>query len=321
MSEITTLEILPALVDWHMLYTQIQPPSFDLSIIDRANLQPSTREKYKRAIRAYLETGATLADSQSLAAYAQTLTHSGRAFLKAAVRLLAGEMVNQLKGHVTPDTLNQTHAALMRLEALTDNIKVKKATGEKLHTWLSPVQIKRLMNTCSSGTLEGRRDWIILGLLVGAGLRREELAALSFDAVITVTAKGKNRTVLQVKGKGAKDRTIPVNDALAARLAEWKEETGGGMVARSLGRAQELGERLSAVGVFDVVRKHGVEIGLSNLAPHDLRRSYAQNGYEAGVPITQISVLLGHSSVQTTQRYLNLSIDLQSTVSDFIPLV
>ena len=61
-------------------------------------------------------------------------------------------------------------------------------------------------------------------------------------------------------------------------------------------------------------------IGLLELAPHDLRRTSAQLGYEADVPITQISVLLGHSSVATTQKYLNLALDVETTVSDFIPL-
>jgi integrase len=46
----------------------------------------------------------------------------------------------------------------------------------------------------------------------------------------------------------------------------------------------------------------------------------AQIGYEAEVPITQISKQLGHSSIATTQRYLNMELDLVTTISDFIPL-
>ena len=49
-------------------------------------------------------------------------------------------------------------------------------------------------------------------------------------------------------------------------------------------------------------------------------RTFAQLGYSAGVPLTQISTLLGHADVRTTQRYLNLALDLETTVSDFIPL-
>lgn len=81
-----------------------------------------------------------------------------------------------------------------------------------------------------------------------------------------------------------------------------------------------LAESMSAVALYHLVNKYGKQIGKPGLAPHDLRRTYAQLGYNAGVPITQISVLLGHSSVKTTQEYLNLNLDLESTTSDFVPL-
>ena len=80
-----------------------------------------------------------------------------------------------------------------------------------------------------------------------------------------------------------------------------------------------MGKSLSAVGIFRIVRGAGEAIGKPALAPHDLRRTYVQLGYEAGVPITQISKLLGHANIGTTQRYLNLDLDLNTTVSDFIP--
>jgi integrase len=67
------------------------------------------------------------------------------------------------------------------------------------------------------------------------------------------------------------------------------------------------------------IQKQGAAIGRPELSPHDLRRTYAQLGFEAGVPITQISILLGHSNVVVTQRYLNLELDLAVTASDFVP--
>jgi integrase len=84
--------------------------------------------------------------------------------------------------------------------------------------------------------------------------------------------------------------------------------------------AQEVDESLSDVAIFHVVQKYGAAIGIPELAPHDLRRTFAQIGFDAGVPTTQISKLLGHSSVETTQRYLNLELDLDTTASDFVPL-
>ena len=125
-----------------------------------------------------------------------------------------------------------------------------------------------------------------------------------------------------MKGKGAKDRVIPVNAILAAKLYEWRQLAGGEYIARAMLRKSktQLAESMSAVAIFHLVNKYGKQIGKPGLAPHDLRRTYAQLGYNAGVPITQISVLLGHSSVKTTQEYLNLNLDLESTASDFVPL-
>jgi integrase len=119
-------------------------------------------------------------------------------------------------------------------------------------------------------------------------LRREELVALTFAALKQQPLKGgKVRDMLQVKGKGAKDRVIPVKSMLAKHLRVWKETVNGGLVARSLGMGKKLGGSMSAVGIFQLVRKYGEKIGLPELASHDLRRTYAQLGYEAGVPITQ----------------------------------
>jgi integrase len=60
-------------------------------------------------------------------------------------------------------------------------------------------------------------------------------------------------------------------------------------------------------------------IGKPELQPHDLRRTYAELGRRAGVSISQISKLLGHASIETTQDYLNIELDLETTISDFVP--
>jgi integrase len=126
--------------------------------------------------------------------------------------------------------------------------------------------------------------------------------------------------VLDVEGKGAKDRVVPISDRLANAIDDWAPTVdGGGLILRSLGRNRIPGESLSTTALYNITQKRGAMIGKPDLAPHDLRRTFAQLGYEAGVPITQISTLLGHASIETTMRYLNLELDLETTVSDFIP--
>ena len=77
---------------------------------------------------------------------------------------------------------------------------------------------------------------------------------------------------------------------------------------------------MSGVEIFQLVNNYVNRIGIPGLAPHDLRRPYAQLGYEAGVKVTQISTLLGHANFAKTQKYLDLKLDLEATASYFIPL-
>ncbi|MEP7133453.1 MAG: site-specific integrase [Chloroflexota bacterium] len=292
----------------------------DLTAIDRAALQPSTKAKYRREIQAMDDAGILPTNHKALQQYADGLKSSRKQFLKSALRLMSLDIEQALKAGATPANIAQTQAAVYRLEAMRGAVNVPQHKGTKAHTWLSQKQVAQITALCGD-TLEGQRDWIVIGLLLGAGLRREELATLTFDALKQQPTKtGKPRDVLQVTGKGAKDRVIPISEKLGTHLRTWRETVNGGYIARSLGMKKELGESMSAVAIFQLVNKYGNRIGIPELAPHDLRRTYAQLGYEAGIPITQISTLLGHSSVSTTQKYLNLSLDLETTASDFIPL-
>jgi integrase len=294
---------------------------FDFSAIARADLQPSTKAKYQREIENLITAGVDPMNFQALQLYADGLKSSRKAFLKSALRLMSLEFEQTMKAGATGENIGNIQAGIMRLESMRGAVIVPTHKGTKAHTWLSPAEVKQITALCDE-SITGKRDWIILGLLLGAGLRREELAGLKFSAMKSQPTKKGARWVLQVKGKGAKDRIIPINDLLAQRLQEWQQIAGGEYVARSMVRKSktQINGKMSAVAIFQLVSKYGNKIGKPGLAPHDLRRTYAQLGYNAGVPITQISVLLGHASVSTTQRYLNLNLDLETTASDFIPL-
>lgn len=291
-------------------------------LIDKTDKAEGTKDKYKRAIAGALRSGVDLSSRRAIQVYAQGLSKSGRGHLKSVITMLVNEYKEELEASVTADTLVDTQVKLMRLNAIARAIKVKAGEGQKAHIWLSMAETKELLATCDETTNKGRRDKIVLGLMVGAGLRRNELCQLSFlDIKAQPRKKAGHRTVLEILGKGSKNRVVPISDRLAGAIAEWRMIVAGGdgLVTRSVLKGGKVGDSLSPVGAFNIVAVAGAAIGKPELAPHDLRRTYAQLGYEAGVPITQISKLLGHSNVATTQRYLNLELDLETTISDFIP--
>ena len=306
-----------------IITTSNQRQTFDMKAIDRADLQPTTKYKYKRELEAMAAAGVNPLNFEALAIYADNLKSSRKTFLKSALRMISTDYERTTKGGATPANIAQVQTVVYRLEAMRSAINVKKHKGSKAHNWLSQAQVKEITSLCSNDLI-GRRDWIILALLLGAGLRRDELAQLTFDAIKTQPMKGgKIRTVLEVTGKGNKTRVIPISKAIAARLLSWRDEVMiGGMIARSIskGSKNKIGASLSSIGIYKLVANYGAMIGKPELAPHDMRRTFAQLGYEAGIPLTQLQTLLGHESIATTQKYLDLNLDIETTVSDFIPL-
>lgn len=287
-----------------------------------ADLQPSTQAKYERVLSAYLDTGRSLTDTAAVASHARKLSTSQRNFFRSALSLWAKHQETMVQSIATPENIDQVNATIHRLTALRKVIPAKKQKGEKTHTWLTRIEISHLLTLPGRDTLKGRRDAVALSLVVGAGLRREEAIAAEFQHIKRQPRRnGRSRLVLAITGKGAKDRAVPLSDNLGQLLGNWREEIGDGRILRGVTKGGELTDSLSAVGLFKIIRGYGEEMNLPELAPHDLRRTYAQVAFEAGIPITQISKLLGHANVATTQRYLNLDLDIETTASDFIPII
>jgi len=286
-------------------------------------LQPSTKHQYIKAIQNYLSTGESLTDPQALTEYALTVGSSTRSFLAAAVTRMAQELEQLAKSSATPENIAVIQAAVFRTQALQSAIKTQQPQGEKAHTWLTYHEAEQLLEVCyrrTNGKKEFQvytlRDRLAIGLMMAAGLRREEAANLRFSDIV----KQDNRYVLNVMGKGAKSRVVPISPRLAEAIIDWQFliDTEG-LILRSLGRDKVPKDSISTTGLYNIVQKRGAMIGKPDLQPHDLRRTYAELGRRAGVPISQISKLLGHASIETTQEYLNIELDLEMTISDFVP--
>jgi site-specific recombinase XerD len=142
----------------------------------------------------------------------------------------------------------------------------------------------------------GARDAAILGLCYGAGLRRAEAAALEladYDTAGIVTVRA---------GKGNKARTVPVagrnREAILAWLIVRGDDPGPLLLARFRSR-----QGLTGQGIQCALARLASVAKVPPFSPHDLRRSFASNLLAAGVDLSTVQRMLGHSSPTTTARY------------------
>lgn len=147
-----------------------------------------------------------------------------------------------------------------------------------------------------------RRDRALFDLLYGTGLRVGELVRLDvrdFDP---------DRRQLQVRGKGNKERVVPVpSEPLASLVAYLEPRKRPGILAEPL-FLNRRGGRLSDRGVRGLLRKRLLGSGVGRHAsPHALRHSYATHLLDADVNLRVIQDLLGHERLSTTQRYTHVS--------------
>lgn len=184
--------------------------------------------------------------------------------------------------------------------------------------WLTSEEAFRLLTTPPAKTLIGLRDRAILAVLLGCGLRRSELVALRVEDI----QPRNDRTVLvDLVGKGGRLRTVPVPSFVETALRNWLERSRitTGPVFRRVLKGGRVGEApLTGTTVRTLVLEHAQTAGLGSLAPHDLRRTCAKLCRSGGGDLVQIQLLLGHASVQTTERYLGGELELRGAVNDVI---
>jgi len=167
-------------------------------------------------------------------------------------------------------------------------------------------------------TPKSKRDRAILAVLLGCGLRRRELSDLTLDHL---QRREEHWAIIDLVGKGRHIRTVPVPDWVKRTIDDWLTEAGvtNGRLFRRVCRAGTVwGEGITEKVVWHVVKEYAAKIGVSKLAPHDLRRSCARLCHEAGGELEQIQFLLGHVSVQTTEKYLGCKQRLRGAMNDRI---
>jgi integrase len=183
------------------------------------------------------------------------------------------------------------------------NIRQK---GTRLGNWLTKEQAKELLAVPDRSTLKGKRDYVILALLVGCALRRQELATLDVE---TLQLREGRWVLADLEGKGRRIRTVAVPVWVKQGVNAWMTAKGG-----------KVGESLGDWAVWSVVEQSAKEIGIEHFGAHDLRRTCAKLCRKSGGDLEQIKFLLGHSSIQTTERYLGSEQEIAIAVNDNLGL-
>jgi integrase/recombinase XerD len=204
---------------------------------------------------------------------------------------------------------------LMDSEAYHRAIDIKPVRGnaeqEAAGRYIGDGEIRALLGVCRADkTPAGVRDGVIIGLAFYAGLRRSEIAGLRREHV-DLTAK-----TLRVKGKGAKWRSVPLVDGLAAAVGEWlavRDESRINALDRVDGDSYLIWhtdrgghpkpQGITPAGVRDVFARRVVEAGIRTLAPHDGRRTWISNLLDVGGEVVVVQKLAGHSDPKTTAGY------------------
>jgi integrase/recombinase XerD len=127
-----------------------------------------------------------------------------------------------------------------------------------------------------------------------------------------------------MEGKGNRIRTVTVPAAVKTRIDAWLEaaKIRDGRIFRPVNKSGELaGEEIrDEKAIWRLVMRYAQQTELGKLAPHDLRRTCAKLCRKAGGELEQIQLLLGHASIQTTERYLGTEQALAHAVNDSIGL-
>jgi integrase len=186
--------------------------------------------------------------------------------------------------------------------------------------WLSLKQAQALLNAPDITTTKGLRDRAIIAVLLGCGLRRSEVAALTIKHI---QQRDGRWCIVDLFGKHGRVRTIPMPTWVKVAIDAWTGPTGvaDGYVFRPVNRGDQIqGEVLSEKVVWQMLRPYAAAAGVPGIAPHDCRRTAAKLCRAAGGELEQIQLLLGHASVQTTERYLGTKQDLLHAPNDGIKL-
>ncbi len=277
---------------------------------------PITRRVYDMALEEFFRWYRT----EPRPRLCKAVVHDWRTSLEA--RGLGSSSINNRLSAVRKLATEAADNQLMPAEvaAAIGRVKGVKTQGVRLGNWLSLCQAQALLNAPDPGTLKGVRDRAILAVLLGCGLRRSEVAALSLEHI---QQRDGRWCIVDLLSKHGRVRTVPIPTWVKVAVDVWisRAPIAAGFVFRPVNRTgQCCGDRLSDKVIWQMLRRYADDADVPGIAPHDMRRTCAKLCRASGGELEQIQLLLGHASVQTTERYLGTKQDLVHAPNDGIKL-
>lgn len=193
--------------------------------------------------------------------------------------------------------------------------------GRPLPKVLSRVEVDRLIEAAQAKGRDGGRMETLLEILYGSGLRVSELVGLP------VVAAERDPTMLLVRGKGNKERQVPLSDPARAAIAKWLHtraaSLGEGEKSRHLFPSRGREGHLTRQRFAQLLKEAALAAGIDpvRVSPHVLRHAFASHLLEAGADLRSVQLMLGHADIATTQIYTHVVPEkLRALVEDHHPL-
>ena len=177
--------------------------------------------------------------------------------------------------------------------------------GKHLPEVLSVEEIDSIISVIDVSKPEGIRDRAIIEVLYGCGLRISELCNLRISQLYL------EDKYIRVKGKGSKERLVPIEGVAIDRVREWLVTRMGYKVKPSeedyVFVSLTRGSRLSRISLFVYIKDYAEKAGIKkNISPHTFRHSFATHLLEGGANLRAIQMMLGHEDISTTEIYMHI---------------
>jgi site-specific recombinase XerD len=260
----------------------------------------NTRQAYRRHLRAAFGVFRVRAvadvNGAMLAGFRARLMDDGRGDASHA------QAVSALRSFLRWSRALGAHA--LRSEVIEAALKMPRARIRRPYRTIGEQDGRRLLAAAKTA-----RDRAIVGLLLGAGLRVAEVSAL--DVADLIDAAG-GPAVYVRRGKGRRDRTVPIGRGVSRLLRTYLAETGRRrgvkgplLLVQDRGAGSRGSCRLSArsIGIMLGHLADRAGLGEKGISPHALRHTFAIRALQRGGHVVAVSKLLGHASIATTQRY------------------